>query len=452
MKVIIVGAGKVGEVLCRDLDIEGNDVVLIEEDEAVLMDMLNTADITGLIGNGASYDVLMEAGVDEADFFIAVTQRDEINIISCIIAKKLGAKYTIARVRNPEYAVHPAFMRQSLGINSMINPEKEAAQMVLNLVNYPVAMGYESFAQNRVNLVAVSLAKGSPYIGKSLLQMQNQLSGRVLVGMVERNGTALIPDGSFVMQEEDLIHITGDPRSLAEFYRYSGSNKKRMTSLLIIGASRLTYYLLDLLKNYNIQVKVIELKEDVAERIAAAYPYATVICADGTDQDLLDEEGINRFDCVIASTGIDEENLLISLYAEKCGVRKTITKVNRTKLLKLLKPMSTGAIITPKRIIADMIVRDVRSYKNAQHSSVEKLYRLADGTVEAMQLLIKDQSDVLNKSLQDLPIKKGVLIVAIFRNQEVIYPGGDDCILVGDRVIIVARNNEVEDIDDILER
>ncbi len=451
MKIVIVGAGKVGEVLCRDLDTEGNDVILIEEQEDVLTGLVNVADITGFIGNGASYDILMEAGVDECDVFIAVTERDEINIIASIIAKKIGAAYTIARVRNPEYALHADFMRQSLGINVMINPEREAARSMYNLVRYPMALSLEQFARGQVSIVALRLSENSVFVNKSLSDVQKMLPGRLLVAIVERGEEVIVPAGAFRLKKGDVLHVTGEPTAMLEFYRKCGSTVRRMRSLLIIGGGRVAYYLLQFLQQSNVQIKVLEHDKAAAEKIARVFPSISVICADGSDQDVLDEEGIARFDGVIASTGIDEENLLISMYAKRCGVGRIITKVDRTMLLRILDPATYGAIITPKRIIADMIVRDVRSLKNAIGSSVETLYRLAEGRAEAMQFLIYKDSALIGEPLSNMAIRRGVLIVAILRNGDVIYPGGRDAVQAGDRLIVVSSHHPINAADEILE-
>lgn len=451
MKIIIVGGGKVGEVLCRDLDTEGNDVILIEEQEDVLTSIVNVADITGLIGNGASYDILMEAGVAACDVFIAVTERDEINIVSSIIAKKMGAAYTIARVRNPEYALHADFMSQSLGINAMVNPEREAARAMRDLVRYPMALSLERFAHGRVSIISLRLSADSKYVGKTLHDVQQILNGRLLVAIVERGDEAIVPDGSFCLQANDVLYVTGESPVMSQFYRECGNLVRRMRSLLIIGGGRVTYYLLQYLVQGNLQIKVIEHNREVAERLARVFPSVAVICADGSDQDVLDEEGIARFDGIVASTGIDEENLLISMYAKSCGVGRIITKVDRTMLLRILDPDSYGAIITPKRLIADMIVRDVRSLKNAIGSSVETLYRLADGRAEAMEFLIHENSALIGMSLTDLSIRPGILILAILRDNDIIYPAGKDVVHAGDRLIVISSHRLIKTADELLE-
>lgn len=451
MKIIIVGAGKVGRALCRDLDTKGNDVVIIEERESVLNELMASVDINGIAGNGASYDILDEAGTAEADVFIATTQKDEVNVMACIIAKKMGAAYTIARVRNPEYSTNRDFMRLSLGINVMFNPDLEAARAVENLVLFPQALSLERFARGQVSLVAMRVDENSSLIGLSLAALNMQFQGKLLVALVERGEEVIIPSGDFSLQSGDILHFSGDWDTIGDFAEACSSQRIRKTrSVLIIGAGRLTYYMLRFLQPHNMETKVIELQRNTAMSLATKFPKVDVIYGDGSDQDLLDEEGIGEFDCVIASTGIDEENLLISMYARSQGVPKCITKVNRTSLLRILDPKSYGSIITPKDIVADIILRDVRALKQATCFRTENLYRLAGGRMEALEFFIRKENDVVGISLKSMSIPKGTLVLAIIRDDQVIYPDGNDCLLLHDRVIIVTDQTEDLDLESYL--
>lgn len=451
MKIIIVGAGKVGRALCRNLDTKGNDVIIIEESAEVLDELMAAVDINGIAGNGASYDILEEAGIADADVFIATTQKDEINVIACIIAKKMGASYTIARVRNPEYSTNSAFMRLSLGINVMFNPDQEAARAMLNLVLFPHALSLERFARGRVSLVAMRVDETSKLVGQSLAALNLRFRGKLLVAVAERDGEVIIPDGQFILAANDVLHFSGDWQTIEDFAEECGVKAMRKTrSVLMIGAGRVTYYLLRILERYHMEIKVIEQNRDAAMSLATKFPKVDVICGDGSDQELLDEEGIDEFDCVIASTGIDEENLLISMYAKSCGVPKCITKVNRTSLLRILDPKSYGAIITPKDIVADIILRDVRALNQATCFRTENLYRLASGRIEAMEFLIREDNEIVGKALKSMSIPKGTLLLAIIRDDRVIYPDGNDSLEVGDRVILITDQTEDLDLENYL--
>lgn len=450
MNIVIIGAGKVGEKLCRDLASEGHDVILIELDAKILHYVQQYADITGVIGNGADHDVLLEAGADRADVTIAATDSDEINIITSMIAKRLGAKHTIARVRQPEYANHQTFMRSGMGIDIMINPEREAAREVIDLIRYPSALSIERFYRN-VRLVEIVIGKDSVLCGKNLIDFQKRTGGTVLVCVVVRDGQPTIPKGPFVLEADDHIFVTGDSRDLIEVYKLANAYQKNARSVMIIGGGRLTHYLLQMQRDFSVDVKVIERDGEKAIRLADRFSHATIIEADGTDQETLDEERVGAFDCVVALTGIDEENILIGMYAQSRGVGRTIVKVNRTQILKILPESLVQSIVTPKHIVADEIIRYVRSLAVQADSRVEALHRIVDGRVEALQFFVEKASGATGIRLMDLPIKKEVLIANIIRGDQSIFPSGRDTIEPGDRVIVVTTLKEFDVLDDILE-
>lgn len=450
MRIIIVGAGKVGQALCRDLAAEGNDVVLIEKQADLLESQMTVSDITGLLGNGADYDLLKEAQAGQSHVFIAVTQLDEINMIACIMAKSMGAAYTIARVRSPEYATHHEFMRNGLGIDVMINPEGTAAEAMMEVLRFPSAKSVENFAGGQVEMVEEVLSKDNPFIGLTLEAFRQRVGGRILVCILERDGEVTIPGGHVVLQPYDTIHVTGSKDDLLNFYKLSGHLKKHVQSILIIGAGRQTYYLLEKIPLSRIQVKVIERQQDTARQLAAAFPAVTVIWADGTDQDLLEEEGIHRFDAVVSLTGIDEENILISMFAQNIGVPKTITKVNRTQLLHILEPDALQTIITPKRLISDVILRKVRTIMHWGSYDIEMMHRLAENRVEVLQCRIKEGDRISGIPLAHLPLRANVLIAYLVRAKHVIIPGGQDSLQPGDTVIIISLAKMIESTDDLL--
>ncbi len=544
MKIIIVGAGKIGELLCKDLSTEGNDITLIEENPKILDRILSSSDIMGLEGNGTNCEILKEAYIETADIFIAVTHSDEINIISSIMAKKLGAKYTIARVRNPEYSSQMKFMSESLGIDMMINPESEAAYFITRNLQFPNALNVESFAGNKVNMVEVLVEKNTyldmminpeseaAYFITRNLQFPNALNvesfagnkvnmvevlvekntyldglklkdfkhnhfSTILVCIVQRGQEVYIPTGNFVLEEGDRIYVTGGQSQLSEFYKSLGHKEERIKSVLIIGGGKISHYLVEQLLNKKMKVKVIEINEEKALALSETFEHASVICGDGTNSQLLDEERITEFDACISLTGIDEENIILSMYANKMGVKKTITKINGISLFNFLEldglqsivtpkkltadnivkkvrslinsqgenietlyriadnkveaiEFGLQSIVTPKKLTADNIVKKVRSLINSQGENIETLYRIADNKVEAIEFKLPKDSSLINVPLKELPIKENVLITYIIRNNELIFPGGSDILLENDRIIIVTTEKYLNDVNKIL--
>ena len=450
MKIIIVGAGKIGELLCKDLSTEGNDITLIEENPKILDRILSSSDIMGLEGNGTNCEILKEAYIETADIFIAVTHSDEINIISSIMAKKLGAKYTIARVRNPEYSSQMKFMSESLGIDMMINPESEAAYFITRNLQFPNALNVESFAGNKVNMVEVLVEKNTYLDGLKLKDFKHNYFSTILVCIVQRGQEVYIPTGNFVLEEGDRIYVTGGQSQLSEFYKSLGHKEERIKSVLIIGGGKISHYLVEQLLNKKMKVKVIEINEEKALALSETFEHASVICGDGTNSQLLDEERITEFDACISLTGIDEENIILSMYANKMGVKKTITKINGISLFNFLELDGLQSIVTPKKLTADNIVKKVRSLINSQGENIETLYRIADNKVEAIEFKIPKDSSLINVPLKELPIKENVLITYIIRNNELIFPGGSDILLENDRIIIVTTEKYLNDVNKIL--
>ncbi len=449
MEIVICGGGKVGEALCRDLSKEDHNIILIEKSERRLQQLINNIDITGISGNAALFDVQMEAEVKNCDIFIAVTPDDETNIIAAITARKIGARYIVARVRTPEYSKQLDFLREAMGINMMINPELEAAKEIGRMMQFPNALSVEPFHHGRVSLVKVMLKNDSPIINKSLREIGRNY-GDVLICIVEREEAVSIPDGNFILRAGDQLYLSGDPEEVQIFCNGGKTKAARLSTALVVGGGRLTRYLLPILERLHVRSRVIETKDNVCELLATEFPHVEVICGDGTNQAFLKEERVQNFDVVVSLTGIDEENILLSIYAAKQGVLKTITKVNRTDLLKVLEDVGLQAVVTPHRVIADHIIRLVRSIDNSQGSNVEAFYKLADGRAEALQFKVHEGSPVCNIKLSDLKTKPGLLITCIIRNQVAIYPGGQDVIKAGDDVVLVTTQPNFQDVSDIL--
>ena len=449
MKIVIAGGGKVGSVLCSELATQENDIILIEKMEMRLDKLISTYDISGIVGNGASYDIQQEAGVADCDIFIAVTAQDEVNIMASILAKKLGAKYTIARVRNPEYSGHFDYVRESLGINLMINPELESARSIARIIKFPTVLSIQSFADNRVELIEIEIGSTVSLADLSLADFRKKF-GDVLVCAIRRKNETLIPSGQDRLLVGDHAYIIGNRATIRKFYRTVCPQKTKINSALVIGGGRLTYYLLDFLKEYRMDIKVIEQSRQTAEELSAAYPNVEVILGDGTDQDVLQQEGIETYNAFISLIGVDEENIIASLYAIQQNVEKVITKVNRELLLKIFDSLGMETIITPKRVIANTILRFVRSLGNSSVSDVEALYRLADNEAEAIQFKVKETSRIIHIPLVRLNTKPNLLIAYIIRNKKLIIPSGQDIIKPNDRVIVVTKEKNYEDIDDIV--
>lgn len=449
MNIVVVGAGKVGEYLCGDLATEGNDITLIEKDKRRLERVVDQNDIMGIVGNGSSYEILLEADVNNADVFISVTPEDEVNIIACIIAKKLGAKYAIARVRNPEYSDHIDFMTDSMGIDMMFNPELEAAQDIIRSLEFPSALNVETFAKGKVNIVEILLREGSYLDGMKLKDFQDERANKVLICIVERDNEVYIPDGDFILREGDIIYVTGSKEELMRFYISVGEYNGKLKSTLIVGGSRIAYYLIDKLKELNIKVKVVENDYDRAYALSESFPGVEIVAGDGTQPELLEEERLQNYDSVVSLTGIDEENILISMFAKKEGVKKTITKVNRTSLLNIIGVTGLQTIVTPKQIVADRITRFVRAKMNKRGSKVDKLYRLAGNRVEAVEFVVSENSKVTGMTLKEMNTINNLLIAYIVRNREIIIPKGDTSLLPNDRVIVITTTR-LEDLDHIL--
>lgn len=450
MNIIVIGGGKVGETLCREISSDNsNSVTLIEQNEKILDKMLSKFDIQGVHGSGTSVDILIEAGIENCDFFIAVSQKDETNIIACIIAKKLGAKYTIARVREKEYTNHIEFVRDSLGISKIINPDLEASYNIYRMVKYIYAASVETFMDNKVSMVGLIINDKTTITNMQIKDVRKKHD--VIICIIQRDTEVIIPTGDSHILDGDIIYVTGAPANMQIFYDEVGfTNERPLKTAMLVGGGKLTSYLLPLLKRMIKEIKIIEIDYNTAKKISEDNSDVSVICGDGTDQDFLDEMNIEKFELCISLTGIDEENALISMYAAQKGVRKTITKMNRLSILKVIKAEQIKSVITPKRIIADSIIRTLRSLENAQGSNVEQLYTLANDEVQALQFKVSSSSKLVGVMFEYAQFKKDTIIAVISRNNTMFFPTGKDELRAGDRVIVVTKNTDFTDLDDIL--
>lgn len=450
MNIIIVGGGKVGTTLTESLCNEKHNVVLIDNNPKVIESIINTYDVMGICGNGASCDILSEASIDKAYLIIATTASDELNILCCLIARKMGARHCIARVRNPSYAQQLVFMRDELGLSMMVNPEYAAANEVSRMIRFPTAIKIEIFAKGRVELVEINVKENSPLAGLPLYKLYQLYKIKILICAVQRRDEVFIPDGNFILHAGDKIHITAGHSELAAFFKATGILKNRIRSVLIIGGGTLAYYLTLQLVEIGIHVKIIEQDYQRCQHLSETLPKATIIHADGTDPNVLNEEGIDDVDCCVTLTGIDEENILIAMYANSKSVNKVISKVNRVSLLGILDSLGEESTVSPKAITANSILRYIRAKQNTKGNSIKTLYRLVEGKVEALEFVISPNNRSIGIPLKELSIRKNLLIACIIRGNKVIIPNGNEKIKPNDSVIVVTTNQMLQDFDDIL--
>lgn len=449
MNITIIGAGKVGQVLCAELA-ERHDISVVDLSDELIENIMNKYDVTGIVGNGINVTVQRQAGVEEADIFIAVTNSDEINIIMCTLAKNAGAKHTIARVRNPEYFEQIDFIKEALGISRLINPDLSAARDIVRTIRYASALSVQTLVGNRVALVEMEIQKHSILDQMSLSDFR-QKYGTVIVCIIDRNGQTFIPSGSDYLLAEDKIFVSGLPKDMSVFQHKIGKKEKSIRSVFIIGGGRIAHYLLEALSHTRVDVKIIECNLERCEHLSSDYPFARVIHADGTDTEVLDEQELEKYDAFVSLTGVDEENLIASIYANKQGVRKVITKISRTNILKVLDDKRLKKIVAPKNLVANEIARFVRARENAEGSNVEALYRVANNQVEVLQFVVKKQCHAVNQPLSTLRLKPNLLIAYILRQGQILFPNGQDSIQVNDKVVVMTTQKDFTDLEDILE-
>lgn len=452
MKIIVCGCGKIGSTIIASLAAEGHDVVALDNDADVISEMTNIYDVMGVCGNGADCETLDDAGVSKTELFIAVTNSDEVNMLACFLAKRMGAGYTIARIRNPEYNDSSLdFMKRELGLSLSINPELLAARELFDVLNMPSAVKVETFSGRSFEMVELKLKDDSPLVGLVLKEMREKYKTRVLICVVQRGDEVYIPGGDFVLQSGDKIGLTASPDEIQKFLRQIGLLQKKAKSVMIMGGGKTAYYLAKMLEAGGSDVKVIEIDEKNAEALTEDLPNSVIIHGDGAQQELLLEEGLRSTDAFVTLTGMDEQNILISIYAMSQDVPKVIAKVNRDELSEMAEKLGLDCIVSPRKIISDVLVQYARALENSQGTSVETLYKLMDGRVEALEFRVRQSVEGLTDiPLKNLQRKTGILIAGIIRGRRTIVPGGEDCILSGDRVIVLAANQRLSDLADIV--
>jgi trk system potassium uptake protein TrkA len=454
MKILIVGCGKVGYTLASQLCGESHDVTVLDINADSMTDITNGYDVMGVVGDGTSISVLQEADVSEMDLLCAVTDSDEKNLLCCLIARRISKCKTIARVRNPIYSREVQFFKADFDLAMVINPEMAAASEIAHIFRFPSAININTFSKGRVDLLRFRLKKGSLLCGMSLADIHTRLHCDVLVCIVKRGDSVTIPSGDFVVEAGDILSIVASPRNASDFFQKIGIMTNPVRDVLIVGGGKITYYLANLLHNSGINVKIIEHHRDRCEKLSDELPFAEIIFGDGTDENLLREEGIEQVEGFAALTEIDEENILLSLYAQSQtkDKMKIVTKINRITFDEVISSLNLDSVVNPKTITAEYILQFVRSMRApSSGSSVENLYRLEDAGAEAMEFYLKKESAVTGKPLTELNMKENILICKIYRNGSLITPTGQTTLEMGDSVVLVAMTKEkLDDIDDIL--
>ena len=453
MRVVVVGCGKIGRSIVESLVREKHELLCIDSDPSVISEIANAYDVMTICGNGASYDVLKEADIEKAELFIAITGSDEFNMLSCLAARKMGAKQTVARIRSSEYNTESlGFMKENLGLSMVINPEKLTAEALYNLLKFPSAIKIDTFTSRRFQIVELIVKKGCKLIDSSLMEIRKKHTEKFLIAVIERDGETFIPNGMVKICEGDKICVVLVSEEAHKILSTLGFVQKEAKDVLILGGSEIAHYLTEMLVKGHTAVKIIEKNKERCEKLCETLPSSVdIICGDGMSQDILMEEGILTTDALVPLTGGDEENILISFYAMSQNVPKVISKVNRNELSELAEKLGLDCIVSPKNIITDILVRYARALNDTVGSKVESLYRLMDGEAEALEFVVKSDFEFTDIPLKMMTLKKDVLIAGIIRGRQSIIPGGDDVIKSGDKVIVIAKGKSLYGLAEIVE-
>lgn len=450
LNIIIVGCGKVGTTLIEQLSKEGHDITIIDKNAAKVQEISSVYDVMGLSGNGASYSVQMEAGIENADLIIAVTDSDELNLLCCTVAKQVGDCGAIARVRTPDYSKEAGYLREKLGLTMIINPELEASRETARILYLPTALEVNSFAHGQAEIIKFKIPEGNLLDGMTIATLGRDITNDILICAIERKGEVYIPGGDFRMEQGDIISFVAPRRFIRSFLKKIGFKTKQVKNTMIIGGGKAAYYLAKTLLTMGIDVKIIEQNRQRCEELSILLPEAIIINGDGTDQELLKEEGIEYVESFIPLTGIDEENIMLTLHARQVSKAKVITKINRSTFKDVISGLDLGSVIYPRYITCEAIIAYVRAKKNSMNSNIETLYHMFDYRAEAIEFRVDEKSEVTGIPLRDLTLKKDLLVSFIYRNGTVRIPSGQDTIEVGDTVMVVTTHTGFDDIKDIL--
>ncbi len=454
MRIIVIGDGKVGYSLAENLAREAHDVVVVDTNEEALRRCEDTLDVMCVRGNGATVSTLTEAGADKADILIATTASDETNMLCCLVGKRLGTKYTIARVRDPEYNSGLNLLQHEMGIDLATNPERSAASEIARLLRFPFASNIDTFAKGRVEVVEFRAKEGDAMVDLPLHQVSKKLRNlpQVLYAAVERGGQVFIPNGDFIIHPEDRVYVAADMVTITAYFRALGRQSLKVKNVMLLGGGRISYYLAKLLSPMGISVNMTEIDEKHAAFLSEALPDVNIIFGDGTDQELLEQEGLSQMDAFVALSNRDEENLMTGLYAVKKGVPKVIVKNSRLAYADIIGDMGLDCVISPQDVSCATILRYVRARDNATGTKVERLYKLVGGKAEALEFIPRSGDPYIGIPLRDLKVRPGTLIAVIVRKGQVIVPFGNDHIEAGDSVVVVACETGISDLNEVIRK
>ncbi|MBQ2842521.1 MAG: Trk system potassium transporter TrkA [Clostridia bacterium] len=449
MHIIIVGLGKLGMTMTKQLVKEGHSITVVDTNNDKLTNAVDTYDVMGVWGNGATCETLEEAGASKAKLIIAATASDEMNILCCLIANRMGTENTIARVRNPDYAAQMQFLRNELGINMIVNPEYETANEISRIIRFPSAANLDSFARGKIEIARIRIHSDNMLCDTPIHELRKKCKAKVIVCAVQRDEEVYIPSGDFVIRCDDTISITGTRSELSHFMKQTGVYKQKIKNVMILGGGRIAYYLAKQLSDTGRNIKLIEQNLDKCYQLSDSLPEVTVIHGDGTDQDLLDEQGLDYQDALVSLTGIDEENIIVSMYAESKGINKVITKVNRHSY-SILNDIGLETVVSPQIVAGNLVTRYVRALHNsAGNSQIQTLYKLVGGKVEAVEFIVPENAGYEDIPFKDLHFLPNLIIGCIIRNGKIIFPGGDDVMKANDSIIVVTAGRIIEDLHDI---
>ena len=450
MKIIIAGGGKIGHSVASILADEGHDITVIDHNSDRVSQLSNSLDVICFEGSATNAESLREAGAADADLLLAATQYDEVNMVCGISARHLGARHVIARIRDPEYLSQKAFLREALGLDLIVNPDFECAREIARILRFPSAVRVDTFSKGSVEIVEYKVAEGSVLEGVQMKDLGAKLGVRVLVSVVERGKDAFIPNGAFTLQAGDRLSITGTVSELRRFFAAVGQLKKPIRQVMIVGGSRTAVYLSRMLQESGMSVTVVEKDRERCDRLCDLLPDAHIVYGDATRSDVLLEEGLCTSDAFVALTGEDGDNIVTSLYARQCGVGKIVAKVNRDHFADILEGSGLDSIVSARELIAEQLARYVRAMSNSAGSSMETLYRLADGRVEAIEFRVGENAACVGKPLRELKLKANTLIAAVIRGSKSILPDGGTVIQPGDHAIVVSAAGKLQTLDDIV--
>ncbi|MCR4943995.1 MAG: Trk system potassium transporter TrkA [Clostridium sp.] len=447
MNIIIVGAGKVGYSLAKYLSGEDDNITIIDNKDLALERIANNLDVMCIKGNCTNFKVLDEAGIREADLLISVTNSDELNMLSCLAAKKLGVKYTVARVRNPDYDEDITILTKAVGIDLVINPEKETAYEISRLIKFPSVYSIDSFSKGRVNLVGFRVNKSS-LVDERICDI-DFVRGKVLFCGVERNDEVIIPNGDFVIRKDDRVYVIGEEKNIQNFFKYLGKYKKKVRSSMIIGGGKISYYLSKIVSEYGVNCKIIERNTEKCRELTELLPNSIIINGDGMDQDLLLSESLPEVDSFITLTSRDEDNLIAALFAANQNVGNIITKITRDNYAQIADNVGINSVVNPKFITSNKIIGYVRGLKNNKKCSIDHIYKICNDHAEAVEFIAGENTKYIDVKLKDIEFDEDCIVAVIVREDKIIIPTGDDCIKIGDRVIVITKDHTLLDINEI---